>query len=310
MPSVKTTTHNGWRSLRISNGPVELILTPQVGGRVTGCLYKGKSLFYVDPAYRGDVPPAPPASALKKTKLARGFRLYGGYKTWLSPQDDWPDAIPYYDLDSGHYAWAVEKKANRVRVFLQSPDCRESGIRLSKEITLEKGKPAVAIRQTMTNVSKRKTRFGLWDVTQFDRPGVVFVPGEKLKVFDVETPDELAWKCVKDVGGASVIRCDDTTRFKFGSASDTGRLTGFVPAGKGRWIFFTQTYSGVRGELCGHGCSMEVFNSDSKPNFEIEIHSAVRTLGPGESFEWGSRWELGQTAHLPAAPNELKPFIG
>ncbi len=125
-----------------------------------------------------------------------------------------------------------------------------------------------------------------------------FVLEGQLKMFDTETPSETAWKCVQDLGGRFQIRCDDKTRFKFGSAADAGEITGFVPWNKGRWIFFKKVYPGVKGELCGHGCSTEVFNSDAKPNFEIEIHSAVTGLLPGKSFEWGSRWELGETDRI------------
>ena len=313
----KTVRWRGWDALSVERGDVALVFAPQLGGRVIGCAYKGKELFFTDPACEGEVPPFPGSvEEMLRVKRERGFRLYGGSKTWLSPQEAWPDALPYYDLDSG--PWSLTQSSSRTEavVKLESPACRESGVQIAKEFTLADNS-SVKIRYTITNGSTRAVRYGLWDVTQLDRPGTVFMPVSPtskfetgVKIFDVESPDpKAALKKLSVQSGCARIECDDSTRFKFGGDSDAGWLVGFVPWEKSRWVVFKKRFHTLPGAPFGHGCSVEVFNSDLTANFEMEIHGPVVTLKPGESSKWESSWHFSEAFRLPQSLEDLSVFV-
>lgn len=303
----RTVTFKGWKALEVKNRDLRLIFTPQVGGRISGCSFRGKELFYTHPPLEGVVPPPDRAS--------REFLHYGGHKTWLAPQEEWPDALPFYDLDSGAYEWAVEENPSEIRVGLKSPVCRESGVQLVKEVIVNAG-PEVRIRQTMTNRSGRPVSRGLWDVTQLLRPATVFMPLKPrsdfaggIKVFETENRnrDEVL-RHVRSGGRFAAVSCDDSTLFKVGSDSEEGWLMGFFAHGE-KWTVFRKTFQTTPGRPGGHGCTAEVFNSDERPHCEMEIHSALARLAPGESFRWESSWFFAESRTLPSSRDELQPFL-
>jgi hypothetical protein len=317
-PAVRETLYKGWKALEAEAGRLKLVFTPGVGGRITGCLFDGRSLFFTDPVLEGKPIPAPGSfDEMKRVKRERGFCLYGGYKTWLSPQGAWPDAVPYYDLDSGPWTASFREEPEAVRVTLESPVCRESGVRLKRSVFMGAAEPRVAIEETIENAGARPVRHGLWDVIQLVRPGFVYLPvAEKsrfedgIKVFREETPGrDAALRLLETSGGMASVRCTEAVRFKFGTDSPQGWIAGFFPAREGRWIVFGIAGEVPRGASWGHGCSAEVFNSDGSPNFEMEIHGPVRELAPGETFRWRTRWAFGEADGLPRSRRDFGTFV-
>jgi hypothetical protein len=281
-----------------------------------GCAYKGRELFFTAPEFEGKIAPKAADADLARVRREWGFKLYGGSKTWLSPQEDWPAALPFYDLDSGEWSLAQSSSRNEVVIALQSPVCRESGAQIRKEFTLGENS-SVRIRETLTNASSRPMRHGLWHVTQLDRPGTVFVPvaassrfERGVKIFGEETPDPAAARRkLFTREGHARIECDEDVRFKFGTDSDAGWIVGFLPWEKSRWIVFKKRFQIFPGAPFGHDCSAEVFNSNETANFEIEIHGPVRNLAPGESCAWESSWHFSEASRLPQSAAELDLFV-
>jgi len=334
----RETRYRGWDALTVERGDLALTFVPQVGGRVMGLAYKGKDLFFTDPAHEGktapEVPQAPRVSDtapkvhqvsdtdpavltdLARIKREHGLKLYGGSKTWLSPQGRWPGDLPFYDLDSG--AWELTQSSSRteVVVVLTSRACRESGAKIRKEFAITEG-GIVRIHETIENTSKKPIQHGLWHVTQLDRPGTVFAPlnptsrfGDGVKTFLEETPDpSSAHQKIKAHENFARVECDSDIRFKFGTDSDAGWIIAFLPWEKSRWIVFKKRFQILPGAPFGHDCSVEIFNSNETPNFEIEIHSPVVTLAPGQTFQWESSWHFSEASRLPVGANDLSLFI-
>lgn len=314
----KEINFKGWKALEVRKGELALVFTPQVGGRISGCSYAGHELFYTQPQFEGILPHGPGTfEELKKTKVEQGFRFYGGYKTWLSPQEEWPEALPFYDLDSGPFEWSQEKTRHEIRVRMTSPVCRESGVELQKEVILRSRDSFVTIIQTMTNRSEKAVSHGLWDVTQVLRPGYVFMPVKAdsqfpsgVKLFRTENDDEAAvLNHVRLEKDFAAVQCDNETLFKVGTDAEEGWLAGFFSSGGGQWTVFKKTFQVFPGRPCGHGCTAEVFNSDERPHLEMEVHAPLAKLHPGESFTWEGRWSFAGTSELPRTRADLESFI-
>ena len=88
---------------QIRKGPLELVLLPQVGGRIMRLAWQGEDLIFTHPDFRGRVEPVAQVEDVHAAKQRMGFRLWGGEKTWLAPQGRWTDGVPFVDLDSGAY---------------------------------------------------------------------------------------------------------------------------------------------------------------------------------------------------------------
>jgi len=106
-----------------------------------------------------------------------GFVHWGGDKTWLAPQERWPDALPFLDLDSGAYTLDVERDdGGEVRVAMRSPVCRETGARIVRTIAVRAENDEFTVTHVLENVSANPITWGLWDVHQINGPGIAYVP--------------------------------------------------------------------------------------------------------------------------------------
>jgi hypothetical protein len=81
---VASITYNGWQdALRLSNGIVELVIVPSVGGRIMRYGFMGgPNVLWENKAVAG-----------KPIKLG-DWANTGGDKVWVWPQDDWPNRMP------------------------------------------------------------------------------------------------------------------------------------------------------------------------------------------------------------------------
>ncbi|MEO0489019.1 MAG: hypothetical protein AAFZ49_05600, partial [Cyanobacteria bacterium J06659_2] len=153
--SLKYAEYAGWPdALWIEAERLTLMLVPQVGGRVMGLHWYNYPIYWVNPSLGGkpiDVALiTPPATA----KADLGFLLWGGGKTWLAPQDRWHSGLPFLDLDSGAYRLNVLEEADtQVSVVMTSPICRETGVQLTRTISLGTEVDCWQVTHQMTNCS-------------------------------------------------------------------------------------------------------------------------------------------------------------
>lgn len=53
--TLKEAKHKGWDAWRLQRGRLELILVPQVGGRIMGMIWRGHDLSFTQPEREGQV---------------------------------------------------------------------------------------------------------------------------------------------------------------------------------------------------------------------------------------------------------------
>ncbi|MGH9343439.1 MAG: DUF4380 domain-containing protein [Terriglobia bacterium] len=155
----------GWKTIRLSNGIVDLFIAPALGGRIIQLRFGAHDFFYVNPRHQGRVYPP------QENCSAAGWKNYGGSKVWPAPQGwagegQWPGP-PDPILDGGAYTWRIlEQTPRRAVVHLESPPDGYTGLTFSKTIQIAENLPTIEIAHKMRNTSSNRVRWAIWQVTQ------------------------------------------------------------------------------------------------------------------------------------------------
>lgn len=237
-----------------------------------------------------------------------GFPLWGGDKTWLSPQARWTDGVPFLDLDSGPYELSViQSDPDAVIVRMSSKVCRETGLQITRTVTMSSQGQEWIVIHALRNRSSLDAHWGVWDVGMVLRPGKAYLPRNPaspypngVKTFDEEGESiQVRDKVVEDIGSLAVIECIETKAFKFGVDAEEGWMLGVLEVAGLGLVGYRKRVQAYRDRPYGHGCIAEVYNSDRYPDFEMEIHGPVVSLGPGASFELEERQALLDVPRWP-----------
>lgn len=161
---VSTTTFDGWNAEQLSNAWLELVIVPQLGGRLMQVTFSGHPYLFVNPKYKGQY--IPPAQANGK------WFNYGGDKLWPLPEgpDDgshWPGPISD-QLDDGEYQLKVLSQGSACSVRLDGPADSKTGLQYSREITVRADSPEIRFHSLMKNASERTIRWSMQTVSQYN----------------------------------------------------------------------------------------------------------------------------------------------
>jgi hypothetical protein len=289
-PAIRSALFKGWDAVWIERGPLTLILVPQVGGRIMSVCLHGRELAFVNPAYLGRVDDIAAITDLHAYKRRVGFRLWGGEKTWLAPQDRWTDDVPFVDLDSGAYELSLDRSTGAAT--MTSPVCRETGVEIERRVELGDRDGTWRITHTLRNRSDRVVNWAPWSVDMMLRPATVFLPTRAaspyprgVRTFDNEgVSTTVRDEVVSFLDDIAVISCRRPVRFKYGADADPGRLLAVLEAGDRGLVGYRKSVPTYYPRPYGAGCVLEVFNAPALPYLELELHGPLASLQPGESF--------------------------
>ena len=161
------TKFRDWKSVQLANDFIQVNVTPQLGGRILGYQLGGHSFLWANPVLQGQVPP-PTHLGTDGTWLN-----WGGDKLWPAPQGwgsakQWPGP-PDPVLDgSPQEAKVLARRGASIALELTSPKDPKTGIEFSRVIRIFNGSSRLHVVATMTNISTRPIRWGIWTVTQLD----------------------------------------------------------------------------------------------------------------------------------------------
>jgi hypothetical protein len=286
----------GRRGWVLSAGDLEVGVAPEIGGRIVSLRHRGEELLFVQEEFAGQTLDLPPGD-LSGMKREMGRRLWGGDKTWVSPQSDWTFGIPPLRLDGGRYAERVGGNA----VEMESPVCDETGLVVGRRVALD-ADGTIRLDQTLTNRGDRTARRGIWNVTQFLRPWDVFLPVqiEALRPYPEEGDSEAAKTLVAEAAGPwTRVRCDRALHFKFGGMARHGAVVAMRAAG-GDTLVHARTFRVDSAAAYAHGASVEVYNAPRYDYLEIEVHAPLVPLEPGQSVSHAQTWRF---VRLPGRPD-------
>lgn len=303
----------GWPAYVLRQDGLTLSLVPDVGGRLMGIQFLGQELCFVHPALEGRSYAGGEAGW---TELCGDwdFPLWGGGKTWIAPESAWPGGAPHRDLDS--LAWQVREvwcTSESMGVDVESPVCRVSGLQVRRRLTLAADGPRWTIEHAVRNGSATDIGCGLWDVLMLRRPGVVSValasgtsahPGGVVSLPGKEPLEALMRDGVIDVlAHQARIHCDAGRDFKCGFGQATGQVqVDFEDWGlrytRDSAVDLTRTYA--------HGHPIEVFNAPRLPYFEVETHSPLQRIGPGDCLRYAIHERVDALSGAAHPPSTLK----
>ena len=310
--------HKGWSCWYIKNAPVELILVPQVGGRIMGISWRGQDLSFTQPELEGQLVDVSAVEDVSAKKREMGFPLWGGDKTWLAPQTRWTEATPFLDLDSGAYELAIERAGPDVaRVRMTSSVCRETGMQIMRTVTMKAGETAWTVDHCLMNGSAAEVQWGPWDVSMVLRPGRVYLPRSPTSEYPggVKTDPaedqsvQLRNSVVGQLGSLAVLDCHGTRRFKFGVDAHEGWMLGVLDIAGLGLVGYRKQVPVFPGEPYAHGVVASVFNSDLYPYFEMEIHGPLVRLPPGGRYEIGEHQALCDVTGWPERERDVRQYL-
>jgi hypothetical protein len=298
---------------------MELILVPEVGGRVMAMKWRGHDLCFTQPERRGHVEDVARVSDVRAWKRGMGFPLWGGDKTWLAPQAAWTDGLPFLDLDSGPYEVATEQLGpEQAVVQMTSRPCRETGIQVSRTVVVSAETPAEwTVYHRLLNTGATETEWGIWVVNQVMRPGVVYLPRraasrhpDGVKTYEEEGESaRVRDAVVGQLDGLAAVACRQPVEFKFGVDADEGWLLGIVEVpGLGLVGYRKQAATYADGPYA-HGCVAEVYNSHRYDYLEMELHGPLTWLTPGATVELEERQALFDVAAWPRDEAEVRRYL-
>lgn len=275
----------GWSAWTLSHGLLSLQIVPAVGGRLMSVEYAGIEVCFINPALEGRLAEE---DSERWAQLCGDwtFPLWGGGKTWIAPEADWPGGCPHRDLDSGAYhvlhRWQDEDSAG---IELQSPVCRQSGLQIRRKISISGGDAFWKVEHTLINTTAHTLDCGIWDVLMLRRPGHVAVEwaasiGEFRAIAGQDDPKVLQEEgAIALTAGHASILCQQPRQFKVGIAGASGLLSVELDLPEGR-VRYWRIAPVLEQAPYAHGHPIEVFNAPDLPYFEVESHSPLATL-PG-----------------------------
>ncbi len=296
----------GWKAVTLeessSQDALRVTMAPEVGGRVVSLCIGGEQLLFALEEAKGQVVDVRAVSDLAGFKRGRDFPITGGDKTWLAPQDRWIEGKPPVDVDSGAYE-VMSRDARSIA--LRSPLCRETGMRITREITLLGG-GRLRLRERARNESPSTRQWSPWNVTQILRPFQVYasMPAAALRPYDFSTSRELYPHRVSATGAWTRIDVTTAGEFKFGgeaAAYRQGEALVLAVRETSRGVLaWGRSFAVQPGARYAHDSSFEIYNfpTDRNPYFELEAHPPIRELQPGEENVLEQLWVI---AELPAS---------
>lgn len=173
---VRDVVYNGWACKELSNGQIDVVVAPQLGGRIIQLRLGETEYLWVNPELAGKVMPdgvIPPAA---DSKTPPAWANYGGDKLWPAPQgwagpNEWPGPPDPYTkggiVDHGPYkVEPLKTGSNEAGLRLTSPIDTYAGLRFIRDILITSGSTTVHLRTAMINASDRPIEWGIWQVTQ------------------------------------------------------------------------------------------------------------------------------------------------
>lgn len=316
--ALRKVNFEGWPAQELANGLVQVLVVPEIGGRIIQVRLGEESFLYVNPRLRGQIFPP------EQNGRDSGWKNYGGSKVWPAPQgwssdQEWPGP-PDPILDGSPFdCRVVEESPQSSAIQLTSPHDEYTGLTFSREIRIFRGSAEVQISHTMTNTSRRPIRWSIWQVTQQGaHPDLaVFLPATTFhKMFgDQEYPSltvDPHRKLLRLQFADVVAKFGVMPEAGWAATLDSRRQTVFAETFR---LFPGLPYpddAAVEFWINGHGtCTIHGDRYDSSddpggcdPFVETEILSPMAELRPDEKYSFVIRWHCARIqAHEIARVN-------
>jgi Domain of unknown function (DUF4380) len=161
--TIHPTNFQGWQAEEVENRWVQLIIVPELGGRLMQVTFNGHPYLFVNPKYAGKY--IPPEQA------AGSWINYGGDKIWPLPEGNndeqhWTGAST--PLDDGRYTFSIVSQDKRCVVRLDGPPDPPTGLQYSREIGIGADSPEISFHSIAKNITGHAVNWSVQSVSQYD----------------------------------------------------------------------------------------------------------------------------------------------
>lgn len=278
--------YQGWEVVSLRHDLLQLIFLPQLGGRLINVLYDGHPWFYQDEQMKGRI-----FQRKDQPRSIEGIITIGGDKVWIAPQASWLNGVPSFDLNLGPYQIIdVGKK----HVSMLSVICEETGLQVRRYFELDH--VGLKLTDEVMNQSNRIIECGIWNVSQIQRPCHVQLQANSGSIRSYHHQDK-SLPVVKDpqiLDGFLSINCDHDQLFKYGGFPLIGECLVTKAIGN-RHMWWKRQWPIDQDKDYAHQSAWEIFNSQTKPYVEVEVHGPKVKLAPGDKADLSQQWSFGYT---------------
>jgi hypothetical protein len=305
----------GWEALVVDNGYIQLVIIPELGGRVLFYGFPNDEYMWINPdqlgqVYDPDIDDYGPWA---------GSSGYGGYKVWPAPQDIWGWPPPPH-LAWGTYVYVTEwESEDSVSIYLRSEQETEKspGLVFARRYKMYRNSTLVKVEQILINNNTSAKNWSIWDVTQ---AAVSHEGDNDYDNFSVYFPANIGTISSNDKKSGNYSSLNvDVTKYNFVSGK-SGKMFTFLNEG---WVTFVdgrdeQTYAKVfeifpdNDNHPDNNSNFEIYSSGSA-YIEIEVLSPIETIGAdGDSISYDEYWYAVKAKgiygsnHAGTIQNELK----
>ena len=271
---------NLWETKSLSQGDLELVCLPNVGGRLWDVKFQEKSLLFQNTDLVGLPIDLKALETLPTRSPQFGFPLWGGEKTWVAPDSDWPNGAPHVMLDSAPYDVLV---IDATSIEMQSKICPDSGFQIKRAVKI-KSDSSWTICHELKNLNNTEKLAGIWSVMMMPQPCIISVQSADDK--DVVPVFGSSSGCISHAGSQIEAKCLEPQEFKVGFDNANGHVIMNVTVEEEPlWVSCKTTVQNINDKFA-HGHNFEVFNSTNYAYCEAEWHSPAATLKSGESIKF------------------------
>lgn len=293
--------------VKISNGGVEALILPEVGGRIVSYHRHGKpNVLESDP----DLWEEPLSDRLVPSPSMLDFKAYNGHEVWVGPQSQWwkqqtlnqekidsdlfwpPD--PYISFGSYHV-----KTQSETSVTIEGETSPISGVRMEKRIVLE-ADGSLYFEVTAENMRDTEVAWDLWLITRVNGHLPNFVPvASASDVFLGEPSHPYQGRPTYKVENGYFSFTPLVNDGKFEECTGKAYIKAAKPeiivhCGDERLtlVFEHHDFETIHPEQAEIELYNFVHKEANKSLLELEYHTPYQHLAPHETISTWSRWSL------------------
>ncbi len=288
----KVTCLNLPNCYKLSNGEIEVVVTTDIGPRVTRYGFVGGENIL------GDVP----GSLAEKDRNT--WQSWGGHRLWIAPEGR-PKS---YGPDNSPISHTVNGNA----ITLEQPVEPGTGIQKTIVVTVDAAGTGVTLRHTLTNRGQKPFELAPWALTVMNPGGTAVVPQEPYESHDtalLPARPMVLWHYTdlsdpRFTFGPKFLRLSTDASKEPPQKIGIGNKQGWVAYARNGLLFVKRAAYQDGKSYPDYGCTFEVYTAG---NFiEVESLGFLQTLAPGQSAEHTERWTLTRDVKIGAGDSEAQ----
>ncbi|MCB0327391.1 MAG: hypothetical protein KDD52_07220, partial [Bdellovibrionales bacterium] len=264
-----------WELVEVHNAALSLLFLPQIGGRLIGCEYRGKEIFFQHPKLLGRVG----SQGTFLNELGDAFALWGGEKTWLAPQSSWVGKIPFQTLDSGAYELEIYEASGVCEVVMKSQICEHSGIQIMRRFHIQNKLSSWSVEHEIKRINETSMdKLAIWTVSMIRRPARILMPVSKdsehvdgVRIFEHEGhSSRYAKQVIEKCEHVVIVDASKDLEYKYGTDVSRAWIAAEIQSSPKSFVLM-KSFDSLQSKPYPDGCTVEVYNSAKYPYFEMEL---------------------------------------